>query len=66
MQDNSELVVSGVEHDANIGDFFQYEVVGNSVPDSMGKNMDEEKYLRVLSMELNCCRNVFKNCDCFS
>jgi len=53
MQDNSELVVSGVEHDANIGDFFQYEVVGNSVPDSMGKNMDEEKYLRVENYDGN-------------
>jgi len=44
---NAELVVSEAGIDSTIGDFFQFEMIGNSLPDSMGKAVDEEKYLRV-------------------
>ena len=44
---NSELVVHEEEIEPTIGDFFQFEMVGNSFPDFIGKSVDEEKYLRV-------------------
>ena len=44
---NSELVVYEEEIEPTIGDFFQFEMIGNSFPDSIGKAVDEEKYLRV-------------------
>ena len=44
---NSELVVYEEEIEPTIGDFFQFEMVGNSFPDFIGKSVDEEKYLRV-------------------
>ena len=44
---NSELVVYEEEIEPTIGDFFQFEMLGTSFPDGMGKAIDEEKYLRV-------------------
>ena len=44
---DAELVVSDEYIEPTIGDFFQFEMVGNDFPDSMGKVIDEEKYLRV-------------------
>ena len=43
----SELVVHEEYIEPTIGDFFQYEMIGNSFPNFMGKAVDEEKYLRV-------------------
>ncbi len=43
----SELVVHEEYIEPTIGDFFQYEMIGNSFPDSLGNAVDEEKYLRV-------------------
>ena len=44
---NAESVVSEADIDPTVGDFFQYEMLGTSLPDGMGKAVDEEKYLRV-------------------
>jgi len=51
---NAELVVSYREPvEPTIGDFFQYEAIGNHFPDGMGKAIDEEKYLRVEDYDRN-------------
>ena len=50
---NSELVVHEEEIEPTIGDFFQFEMVGNSFPDFIGKSVDEEKYLRVEDYDVN-------------
>ena len=49
----SELIVSEIELDAVFGDFFQFEMVGNSFPNSMGNAIGEEKYLRVENYDGN-------------
>jgi hypothetical protein len=44
---DAELVITDEYVEPTIGDFFQFEMIGNFFPDSIGKAIDEEKYLRV-------------------
>ena len=50
---NAELVVSKEKIEPVIGDFFQYEMIGTSLPDGIGNNVDEENYLRVENYDGN-------------
>jgi len=50
---DAELILYEEDVEPTIGDFFQYEMVGNYYPDNLGNAIDEENYLRVENYDGN-------------